>query len=88
MPFAYCSPGLLTECTHPSPPHVQVSLVAATNRRSALDGALRRAGRLDLEVSLGPLTLEDRLEVGGDGREVICTGPVWVGGIFALLSVS
>ena len=59
---------------------VQVALVAATNRRAALDGSLRRAGRLDLEVALGPLTLEDRVQVWGGG------GPPLVESLLLLLA--
>lgn len=41
---------------------LQVALVAATFRRSAVDAALRRAGRLDVEIALGALTQAERLE--------------------------
>ncbi|KAI7845235.1 hypothetical protein COHA_001279 [Chlorella ohadii] len=41
----------------------RVALVGATNRREAVDAALRRAGRLDCEVALGALRPEERAEV-------------------------
>lgn len=37
-----------------------VAVVAATNRAGAIDAALRRPGRLDTEVALGPPGIEDR----------------------------
>ncbi|PRW18391.1 cell division cycle 48-like protein [Chlorella sorokiniana] len=41
----------------------RVALVGATNRREAVEPALRRAGRLDCEVALGALRAEERAEV-------------------------
>lgn len=41
----------------------RVGLVGATNQRARVDGALRRAGRLDGEVALGVLGEEERLAV-------------------------
>ncbi|GAB4820477.1 hypothetical protein N2152v2_007523 [Parachlorella kessleri] len=52
-----------------------VALVAATSRRATLDGSLRRAGRLDLEVALGPLSLEDRLQVLRCATQSMPLGP-------------
>lgn len=37
-----------------------VAVVAATNRAGAIDAALRRPGRLDTEVALGPPSSDDR----------------------------
>lgn len=41
----------------------RVALVGATNQRGRVDGALRRAGRLDSEVALGALGEGERLAV-------------------------
>ncbi|KAI3435528.1 hypothetical protein D9Q98_001594 [Chlorella vulgaris] len=41
----------------------RVALVGTTSRRQAVDGALRRAGRLDSEVALGALQAGERLAV-------------------------
>lgn len=77
---AKLSAAASVDCAPPAPltpptfPRLQVALVAATNRRSAVDAALRRAGRLDLEVALGPLTQQDRLEVRGSGRSADTAG--------------
>lgn len=44
----------------------QVCVVATTNRRQAVNPAICRAGRLELEIALGALDAGDRLEVVQD----------------------
>jgi hypothetical protein len=52
------------------PQHRHVVVLGATNRPDALDGALRRAGRFDREVSLGIPTLDARRAI----LAVLCRG--------------
>eukprot|EP00887_Chlorella_sp_A99_P001514 scaffold8.g1514.t1 len=41
----------------------RVALLAATSRREAVDAALRRAGRLDVEIAFGALSRQEREEI-------------------------
>lgn len=74
-----------------------VLLVGATNRRSALDPALLRAGRLDLQIEVGLPTVESRLAIlavhnqgrpieGADLAQLAAQTDGWNGADLALLS--
>ncbi|KAI9182906.1 AAA+-type ATPase [Blastocladiella emersonii ATCC 22665] len=54
---------LLDGATQPGQPHDRVFVIGATNRPNALDEAMRRPGRLDVEVEIGIPTPDDRCKI-------------------------